>query len=123
MQKKPISYHYFLCEISLKKKNWIGIVTSEIIIVISSDYKIIILKFLNNKDSKNFPFNKSEKMDFEVFKKWVIDNNYSMSFFTKSKNLKLVITYHFEDIKTKKSVKNPFFNRFKIFNKLKLFIK
>jgi len=123
MIKKPIPYHFFLCEIVLKKKNCLGMVTSEIAIVISLDSKIIILKSILIKDLKKFPLKKSDVLDFELLKKWIIDNHYSMSFYTKSKKLKLEVACHLDDLTSRKKIKKSFFSKINIFNRVKLFIK
>jgi hypothetical protein len=72
---------------------------------------------------KKFPLKKSDVLDFELLKKWIIDNDYSRSFYTKSKKLKLVVACHLDDLIIKKKNKKSFFSRIHIFNRVKLFIK
>jgi hypothetical protein len=121
MAKKPIPYHYFLCEITLKKQNFLGLIISQIIIVISLDLKLIILKM----DGKNntFPFKKTDIIDLKLLKEWAIINDYSIDFFTKSRKLKLLVNCHFDDVNIKKPNNKTIEKLKNIFNQVRLFIK
>jgi hypothetical protein len=121
MAKKPIPYHYFLCEIILKKRNFLGLITSQIIIVISLDLKSIILK--TDGKNNNFPFKKTDIIDLKILKEWAIINNYSIDFFTKSRKLKLLVNCHFDDVNIKKPNNKTIEKLKNIFNQVRLFIK
>jgi hypothetical protein len=121
MAKKPIPYHYFLCEITLKKQNFLGLIISQIIIVISLDLKSIILK-MDGKNN-NFPFKKTDIIDLKILKEWAIINNYSIDFFTKSRKLKLLVNCHFDDVNVKKPNNKTIEKLKNIFNRIRLFIK
>ena len=43
------SYQFFLCKITLKKYNFIGINYKSIVMLITSDNKILLVKFNENK--------------------------------------------------------------------------
>lgn len=120
MSEKAIPYHFFLCEITLKKTNFLGVINSKIIVVITSDSKILILKFSNKNVIKKFPFKESEIIDFKVLKKWIVDNKYNYEYFTKSKKLKLIVAYNLDNNVTDTNNDKTNHN---FFTKAKLFIK
>ena len=111
------SYQFFLCKITLKKYNFIGINYKSIVMLITSDNKILLVKFNENKIDKSFPFKKLDTFDPSILKKWVIDNGYNFEFKTKSKNLKIQMTVVEDNIVSERvkpqSLISKYFNLFK----------
>ena len=111
------SYQFFLCKITLKKYNFIGINYKSIVMLITIDNKILLVKYSENKINKSFPFKKLNTFDASILKKWVIDNGYNFEFKTKSKNLKIQMTIVGDNIISERvkpqSIISKFFNLFK----------
>ena len=111
------SYQFFLCKITLKKYNFIGINYKSIVMLITSDNKILLVKFNENKIDKSFPFKILDPFVPSILKKWVLDNGYNFEFKTKSKNLKIQMTVVEDNIVSERikpqSLISKFFNLFK----------
>jgi hypothetical protein len=111
------SYQFFLCKITLKKYNFLGVPSKVIVMIITNDDKVLTIKFSDNKLNKTFPFKKLDNFDPSIIKKWIVENKYNFEFQTKSKSLKIRMSYIDDDINSLKSISPSFISRLKSFFK------
>jgi len=110
------SYHTnfsnFIATLYLKKTNFLGIQKTISIIVTPT------LKVVKIESKTDIPLKKGEYIDIENFSKWVVDNNYSLNFFTKNSKFKRDLYFHFDDI-----ILNNKMRKKNIFNKIITYLK